>query len=161
MSLIYQKVEKVLHYKKEKPVVYQIVQQTLPAVDFKQLTEEVATSCGVNAPMTKAVIEALINRMNHFMELGHAVKLGELGTFKPVFNSKTQLAVDELSTNDVKRVKIRFYPGGRFKNMLSKLGIRELNALENVVTTSTSVSDGVTDSGSTDSGNEEEENPFG
>lgn len=158
MALVFQKVERVLHFNQDKPVVYQIAQQTIPAVKFKQLVSEVASSCSVNATMTKAVTEALIDRLIHYMDLGHGVQLGEFGTFKPVFTSKTRKTVDELSTEDVTKVKIRFYPGKRFKQMLSNISITELNSLEGVVTEETT-SSGSSSSGS-DSGSTEED-PFG
>ncbi|MBQ8501983.1 MAG: hypothetical protein IJ494_06780 [Bacteroides sp.] len=161
MALMYQKVEKVLHYKDGKPTVYQIAQQTIPPVTFNQLVEEVAMACGVNATMTKAVTEGIINRMSHFMELGHAVQFGEFGTFKPTFTAKTQDSVEKVSLNDVKRVKIRFYPGQRFKNMLSGLSIMQLNALENVVVSTSSGETSDSGSGSTDSGSGDDENLYG
>lgn len=158
MALVFQKVERVLHFKEEKPTVYKIAQQTIPAVTFDQLISEVASSCSVNATMTKAVTEGIINRLIHYMELGHAVRFGEFGTFKPVFTSKTQKSLGELSLQDVKQVKIRFYPGKRFLQMLNNMSIVELSALEGVVTEET------TSSGSSSSGSESgstEEDPFG
>lgn len=126
MTLLYNKRKMVLSFKKDKPTVYKIHQQTLPPVTFEQLVKEVSDSCGVKSTMTKAVTEALIDRLSHYMELGHGVKLGEFGSFKPVFTASTQKTEDTLGADNVRLKKIRFYPGKRFRTMLDGLGI--LNA---------------------------------
>lgn len=126
MTLLYNKRKMVLSFKKDKPTVYKIHQQTLPPVTFEQLVKEVSDSCGVKSTMTKAVTEALIDRLSHYMELGHGVKLGEFGSFKPVFTASTQETEDTLGADNVRLKKIRFYPGKRFRTMLDGLGI--LNA---------------------------------
>lgn len=142
MAITFQKVEQVLHFKEEKPTVYKIAQQTLPPVKFLEFVTEVSASCGVNASMTRAVAEGLIDRLIHYMALGHAVQLGDFGTFKTVFTSKTRKTLEEVSVKDVKVTKIRFYPGQRFKQMLKNLSIVQLDSLENVVTESDSNSSG-------------------
>ena len=109
MALLYQKVEMKLNFSKEKTTVFKIAQQTIPPVTFKQLVNDVAESCGVNATMTKAVIEGLINRIGHSIELGHAVQIGEFGTLKPTFTSKTQKDADDLSLKDVRSIKLRYF----------------------------------------------------
>lgn len=146
MALLYQKVEMKLNFSKEKPTVYKIAQQTIPPVTFKQLVSDVAESCGVNATMTKAVIEGLINRIGHFIELGHAVQMGEFGTLKPTFTSKTQKDAEDLSLKDVRSIKLRYYPGQRFKDILKSMGITQLDALNNVI--EEEASNNSTDSGS-------------
>lgn len=88
--------------------------------------------------MTKAVIEGLINRICHSIELGHAVQIGEFGTLKPTFTSKTQKDPDDLSLKDVRSIKLRYYPGQRFKDILKKMSITELEALKNVIEEETS-----------------------
>lgn len=149
MALLYQKVEMKLNFSKEKTTVFKIAQQTIPPVTFKQLVSDVAESCGVNATMTKAVIEGLINRIGHSIELGHAVQIGEFGTLKPTFTSKTQKDADDLSLKDVRSIKLRYYPGQRFKDILKKMSITELDALKNVIEEESS--NGSSDGGSNSS----------
>lgn len=149
MALLYQKVEMKLNFSEEERTVYKIAQQTIPPVTFKQLVSDVAISCGVNATMTKAVIEGLINRIGHFIELGHAVQIGEFGTLKPTFTAKTQKEAKDLSLDDVKSIKLRYYPGQRFKDILKSMSITQLDALNNVI--EEEASNGSTDSGSNSS----------
>lgn len=133
MAISYKKVEMVLNFRKDKTKVYKIAQQTLPAVTSNQLIEEVANSCSVNKTMSRAVIEAMINRLCHYMELGHAVQVGEFGTFKPTITVKTQKDAKDLSVKDVKRKKIRFYPGKRFKELMSSMSVTEMEINGNLV----------------------------
>lgn len=132
MALTYVKKEMTLSFKDDKPKVYKIAQQTVPAVTFQQLVSEVANSCSVNATMTKAVVEGLIDRLCHFMELGHAVQVGEFGTFKPVFNVKTQKTKETLSAENITAKKMRFYPGLRFRKMIGDMSVVNQSSLNSL-----------------------------
>lgn len=119
MALVYEKQKIKLGYKEDKPEVYRIKPVRQQPVTFEDLLNEVSNSCGVNRSQTKAVLEALIDRMIVFMNYGMPVKLGDFGSFKPTFNSKTGATADAVSADNVTRKKILFYPGKRFKQMLS------------------------------------------
>jgi len=123
MGLLYRKTKQTLNYLEEKPEVYRLQQITYPAVTFDQLVNECSTSCGVNASQTKAVINALTDRLVHYMEIGHGVKVGEFGSFKPVFTSKVSATIENLSTENVRQKKVRFTPGKKFKSMLDDMTI--------------------------------------
>lgn len=128
MGLQYRKAKVTLNYRDEKPEVYKAVQLTYPAVTYEQLVEEIAQSRGVNTNSTRAVVDALLNRLVHYMEIGHGVSLGTFGSFKPVFVSKTAKTYDGIPDTlaaDAKgfRKKVRFYPGGQFANMLKGMNV--------------------------------------
>lgn len=112
-----------LNYKEDKPTAYKMAAVRQQKVTFEKLLDEVSNSCGVNRSQTKAVIEALIDRLTMFMGYGMGVKLGEFGKFQPGITSKEKKTEDEVSSDDVKRVKIRFYPGKRFRNMLAQISL--------------------------------------
>ncbi|MBQ0022315.1 MAG: HU family DNA-binding protein, partial [Prevotellaceae bacterium] len=112
-----------LGYKEDKPTVYHASQVTFPAVKFNQLVKECANSCGVNTNQTKSVIDALVNRIVHYMELGHGVKMGDFGSFKPTFRSCVTQTADDANANTIKVRVIRFFPGKSFRNMLNDLEI--------------------------------------
>lgn len=128
MGIQYRKTKMVLNFRKDKPVVYKIAQVGMPVITFKQLVNECSVSCGVNSSQTKAVIDALLNRLVHYMEIGHLVKMGEFGSFKPTFRSKTTRSIDDADVNTVTKKLIRFYPGKDFRDMLNDLTIE--NAAE-------------------------------
>lgn len=125
MGIQYRKGKVTLNYREEKPQVYKLLQLTYPAVTTAQLISECSQSCGVNPAQTKAVIDALVNRLVMYMTLGHGVKMGEFGSFKPTFNSKTTQTLDEATEETIKVKKIQFYPGKAFKTMLEELSITE------------------------------------
>lgn len=78
----------------------------------------------MNTSQTRAVMDALINRMVHYMEIGHGVKLGNFGSFKPTFNVKCVKTSEEATAETIKQKKIQFRPGKSFRNMLNDLEIR-------------------------------------
>lgn len=126
MGLQYRKDKMKCGIMEGKPTVWKARQLTYPQVSYEQLVEEIAQSRGVNSNSTRAVVDALLNRLVHYMEIGHGVSLGSFGSFKPVFCSKVALTADEVeSTIEGKgfKKKIRFYPGGQFSKMLKNMSV--------------------------------------
>ncbi len=124
MGIMIRKAKTRLTYREGKPEVYKLRQLTYPQVTYEQLCGMVQI-VGVNRAQTKAVIDALLTALVHYMEIGHGVSLGTFGSFKPTFNSKTAHTLEETTLDTVKVKKIQFYPGGAFKDMLSKLSLDE------------------------------------
>ena len=124
MGIMVRKAKTRLTYREGKPEVYKLRQLTYPQVSYEQLCGMVQI-VGVNRAQTRAVIDALLTALVHYMEIGHGVSLGTFGSFKPTFNSKTAHTLEETTLDTVKVKKIQFYPGGAFKDMLSKLSLDE------------------------------------
>jgi hypothetical protein len=125
MGLQYRKGKVTLQYREEKPEVYKAIQLTFPKVTYEQLLEMIQI-VGVSKAQTRAVVEALLTSLVHYMEIGHAVSLGQFGSFKPVFNSKTTKLLDDVDDTIGGKgfiKKINFYPGGKFKQMLKDLSV--------------------------------------
>lgn len=122
-----------LNFKKEKPTVYKIQQVHYSVVDTDTLVDDVAESCGLNRAMTKAVLEGLVSRACRFVGMGHAVQLGELGTVKPIFTAKTQETAEELSADNVRNKKIRFYPGSRLQKVVKNISISEYDLADGTI----------------------------
>ena len=127
MGLQYRKAKMRLTYREDKPEVYKLRQLTFPQVKFAQLVSECSKSCGVNPAQTRAVIDALVDRLVLYMEIGHGVRMGDFGSFKPVFKSKTVKTLNDLegdgSLKTVTMKKVQFYPGKAFKNMIDCLAL--------------------------------------
>ena len=126
MGLMYRKAKVKLTYLEEKPEVYKLRQLTYPAVTYDQLLGMIQI-VGVNRAQTKAVVDALLQSLVHYMGIGHGVSLGTFGSFKPVFTSKTVKTLDGLEGDEalktVKVKKVQFFPGGDFKDMLKALSM--------------------------------------
>lgn len=122
----------VLNYLEEKPEVFKLQQVVFPQIVFETLVEEIAQSCGVGMAQTQAVVSALLNRLVHYMQIGHAVNLGSFGTFKPTFRSKCATHLEKLSVDNITLKYIRFIPGKKFKNMLANMNVEDSDALSDV-----------------------------
>lgn len=150
--MIYEKRAITLNFKEGKPKAYKLAPVKQQKVTYEKLLDEVSASCGVNRAQSKAVVEALIDRMSMFMDFGMPVQLGDFGSFKPTMQSKAKETEEELSTADVKRLKILYYPGKRFKNMLANISIATFGSDEDEEETTDDETTGGTDNeeGSTD-----------
>lgn len=129
MGLQVRKAKMRLTFREEKPEVFKLCQLTYPQVTFAELVQECSDSCGVNTSQTKAVVDALLGRLVHYMRLGHGVSLGEFGSFKPVVNSKTARSLKETTLDTIRVKKVRFYPGGKFQQMAAGLNVAEAEDL--------------------------------
>ena len=127
MGMIARKAKMRLTFREEKPEVYKLRQLTYPQVTYDQLCGMIQI-VGVNQAQTKAVVDALLTSLVHYMEIGHGVSLGTFGSFKPVFTSKVAQSYDDIDetihgkTAKMKK-KVRFFPGGQFQKMLKVMTV--------------------------------------
>lgn len=133
MGVKFTKTKVTLNFKKDKPTVYKIQQVNYGAVDTETLTDDVSEACGMNRAMTKAIIEAIVQRTCRYIGMGMAVQLGDLGTIKPVFTTKTKETVEELGADNVRNKKIRFYPGSRFQKVVKNISISEYDLADGTI----------------------------
>ena len=96
MAIIVEKRAIKLGYKDDKPTMYKMAAVRQQKVTYEKLLDEVSNSCGVNRSQSKAVIEALIDRMTMFMDYGMGVQLGDFGTFQPGIMSKAKKTEEEV-----------------------------------------------------------------
>ena len=129
MGLIYRKGKVTLNFRDEKPQVWKAQQLLYPKITVDMLIDEVAQTQGITRSQVKAVIEALLNRCLHYMEIGHLVSFGSFGSFNPVFTAKTGQTEEDLGDagETVKVKKIQFFPGGAFKEMLKNMTVLSSN----------------------------------
>ncbi|MBQ0046087.1 MAG: HU family DNA-binding protein [Prevotellaceae bacterium] len=120
MAFVIRKIKKILGFQEGKPTVYKAQQVIFPEVTYKQLVDECSNSCGVNPSQTQAVVTALIDRLVHYMEIGHPVSLGDFGSFRPQINAKCVKTAEEVTAETVVNKKIRFVPGKQFRTMIAE-----------------------------------------
>lgn len=96
----------------------------LPAVQFKDVVKECAESCGEHSSKTLGVVNALMDRIAHYLELGRTVKIDGIGTLKPVINSAAADTAEGLGepADSIKGVKVRFYPHGPLQDAIAENG---------------------------------------
>jgi len=132
MALVTRKTKVTLNYLEEKPEVFKLQQVVLPAVTTEQLISECSNSCGVNSSQTRAVIDALVNRLIHYMEIGHPVKVGDFGSFSPRIRTKVSATLENLSAENVKQKVIRFTPGKGLREMIAENPVQGADGLNSV-----------------------------
>ena len=71
----------------------------------------------------KHVIDALIDALNTNLNKGLFVQLGDFGCFRPGMSCKSQKEEKDVDADTVRRVKIVFTPGYKFKDMLDNVSI--------------------------------------
>lgn len=129
MAVIFRKTKVKLNFLEEKPEVYKIQQIPFPMVTYKQLVDECSNSCGVNPSQTQAVVTALIDRLVHYMEIGHPVSMGSFGSFRPNIKVKTAKTLEEATAETVRKKVIRFVPGKQFRDMIAEQSVVEASSL--------------------------------
>ena len=73
----------------------------------------------------KFVLDALIDTLNLNLRKGISVQLGDFGCFRPGMNCESQDAEKDVDSDTIRRVKIIFTPGYKFKEMLSKVSVQK------------------------------------
>jgi len=122
-KIVARKAKAVLAYQEGKPTVYKLSQVIFPQVSYDDLVEEISNSCGVNPNQTLSVVTALLNRLIHYMEIGHGVRLGSFGSFIPKIRVKCVKTEEEATVETVQQKVIRFVPGKDFKEMLANMRV--------------------------------------
>ena len=133
MSMKFIRSQRILGFKEGKPTMYKIAQLNYATVTQDELVNEAARSCGMNKTMMKAALEAIVDRVCHYVGMGHAVQIGEFGTVKPIFTSKMQKTADDLSADNVRSKKVRFYAGQRLKDVVKHLSVTEYGLSDNTL----------------------------
>lgn len=126
MAIKYVIKKRVFGFDKTKSEKY--VAQTFSAgsVDFKDLCDEITKVGMVPSGAVKFVLDALIDTLNMNMNKGITVQLGDFGCFRPTLNCKSQDEAKSVDAGTVRRRKIIFTPGYKFRDMLKRMSIEKL-----------------------------------
>lgn len=126
MSLKYQVKKRTFGFDKtktEKFVAQNVITNTL---EFKSLCEEITKVGLVPSGVVKFVLDALIDTLNMNLNKGISVQLGDFGCFRPGLNCESQNTAKEVDSDTIRRVKIIFTPGYKFREMLNKVSIQKM-----------------------------------
>ena len=114
MALKYVVKKRVFGFDKTKTEKYVAQNVITNTVNFRDLCKEVSMF---------GVIDALIDALNTNLNKGLSVQLGDFGCFRPGMSCKSQKEEKDVDADTVRRVKIVFTPGYKFKDMLDNVSI--------------------------------------
>lgn len=117
--------------KTEKYVAQNFITNT---VNFKDLCEEITKIGLVPSGAVKFVLDALIDTISLNLKKGISVQMGDFGQFRPGISSESQDTENEVDADTIRRVKIVFTPGYKFKDMLGKASIQKVTLNGSTVT---------------------------
>ena len=123
MALKYVVKKRVFGFDKTKTEKYVAQNVITNTVNFRDLCKEVSMFGMIPEGAVKHVIDALIDALNTNLNKGLSVQLGDFGCFRPGMNCKSQNEEKDVDADTVRRVKIVFTPGYKFKDMLDNVSI--------------------------------------
>ena len=129
MGFIFRKTKVKLGFQEGKPTVFKAQQVIFPQISTDELYDEISQSCGVGVAQTKSVIAALVNRLIHYIKIGHPVRIGELGSLNPKFRVKCVKTAEEATADTVGQKIIRFIPGKGLDDTIKSSGVKYYKAL--------------------------------
>ncbi len=126
MALRYVVKKRMIGLGKEKTEKYVAQNFITNTVNFKDLCDEISKVGMVPSGAVKFVLDALIDTLNINLNKGISVQLGDFGQFRPGISSESQETEAAVDSDTIRRVKIVFTPGYKFKDMLKKASIQKL-----------------------------------
>lgn len=130
MAIPYRKRKKKIlgpdHQQHEAWVMEQFSYEPVPFEDF---VKECVMAQGVSGAQVKGIVEAMSNRLRSYLMLGHSVQIAGIGTLKPTFNAHSAETPEELGSQSVYKVKVKFYPHTEFRDVLSQMTFVDMDTL--------------------------------
>ncbi len=124
MALKYVVKKTVFGFDKTKAVKYVARPLLAGTVDYSALCDQGNQRLVWRPGVVKMVTDGLIDAIMWNLENHLSVKLGDFGTFRPAFGSKSQDTEEAVNAEALRHRKIIFTPGSYFKGMLSDVSIR-------------------------------------
>lgn len=136
--------KKTLNFTDDKKEVYVASADRNGVIDSDKIAQEVALDTGARPAQVKMILNTLNDRMLAWLEEGHGVRFGKLGSFLPSVRSQSGETADEAG---VKRVKVVFYPSRELSKRVAAININTVSPDGDAATGE--------ESGSTDNGGQE------
>lgn len=136
--------KKTLNFTDDKKEVYVASADRNGVIDSDKIAQEVALDTGARPAQVKMILNTLNDRMLAWLEEGHGVRFGKLGSFLPSVRRQSGETADEAG---VKRVKVVFYPSRELSKRVAAININTVSPDGDAATDE--------ESGSTDNGGQE------
>lgn len=140
------KIEKrTLNFMDDKKEVYVATADRNGVIDTEKMAKVIAKDTGARPAQITMILNSLVENMMDWLEEGHGVRFGTLGSFQPSVRSKSADKADEA---EVKRVRVAFYPSRELSRRVAAISINTVSDADN---------DSTSASGSTDAGGSDNE----
>lgn len=97
---------------------------------FEDVARGYVAKCGLNDRVAELAVALIGEGLLGWLQTGYAVNIPNIGTLKPVINSRAHLDPHECSINDVKSIKIQFFPCKEMNKTLESVALRISNHKE-------------------------------
>ena len=125
MALKYVVKKTVFGFDKTKTVKYVARPLLAGTVDYSALCDQVTKVGMAPRGVVKMVTDGLIDAIMWNLENHLSVKLGDFGSLRPTFGSKSQDEQEGVTAKVLRRRKILFTPGTHFKKILDGISIQK------------------------------------
>ena len=95
-------------------------------VSLNRIVERIQARCTVNSADIKACLDALQAEVLESIMDGKSVRLGDLGSFRPVLSSKFSAHAEDVDANSIKSIRVRFTPSVAMRSALSLGGAKKV-----------------------------------
>ena len=95
-------------------------------VGLDRIVERIQARCTVNSADIKACLDALQSEVLESIMDGKSVRLGDLGSFRPVLSSKFCVNAEDVDAGSIKRIRVRFTPSVAMRSALSPGGAKKV-----------------------------------
>ena len=95
MALDVKKEKRTLNYREDKKEVFVVTADRNGVIDTDKMAKEIAVDTGARPAQVKMILETLTDRMVAWLEEGHGVRFGNLGSFLPSVRSKSADSADD------------------------------------------------------------------
>ena len=95
-------------------------------VSLNRIVERIQARCTVNSADIKACLDALQAEVLESIMDGKSVRLGDLGSFRPVLSSKFSANAEDVDANSIKSIRVRFTPSVAMRSALSLGGAKKV-----------------------------------
>ena len=119
------KIEKrKLNFQEDKKEVFVAVPDRNGVIDTDKMARAIAKDTGARPAQVQMIISSLVDSMMEWLEEGHGVRFGKLGSFLPSVKSKSAESADEA---EVKRIRIAFYPSRELSKKVAGISINTVS----------------------------------
>lgn len=94
------------------------------AIDMREIAQEVSQMCTVTLPDVVGVFSAMQEEIENILKKGRTVRFKYLGSFRPTIVSDPVEKAENVSVSNIKRVRVRFTPGGYLRRQMKKSNLK-------------------------------------